>query len=641
LIEVRGFFLPKNGGGEMGNRLILGFGLLMLMFLAGTAFGKAAGAAEAPLALDTIEVTAEKISEYIKNHPQEVSVVERKEIVNRNLLNVEEVLKTMPGVEVHQSSGTASRVSIRGSGKSGGVLILLNGRPLNTNQYGGVDLNTIPIEIIESVTVFKPPVPVWLGPGASEGAINIITRDLTKSPKGMKSSSTSIMAAGGSFGLAQGSASQLLSLGGGKLLMTGSGLHRDGKRINSDKNEGNFSGYWNREDTQGKRFEINGRYYLSGFGSPGPLDNLTPNARQRYEKGSLDARMAGLMGDTGRYSLNPYLDRVWLQDRAQSGFIASLDDLKAGLKSESTWSDPAGLGDMRIGGILEQDTFDHTLAGQHQRTLMDLSGQVDRRFGSLSGTMGLRGNYTNDFQFNPGFSGGLGYAVTDKVLMRAKAGYTVNVPTFSHLYQTSHGSIDQVRGNPNLKEEKIWSYNLGLEVQFGKEQSFQVSLFRSDTRDLISFDRGADKIYRPVNVDRAWRQGMEMTCKYQWEKDLTVMLNGILQDSRNDVTGKELPYTPRTTMKMSGQYTLVPFKTKLEAALRYEGSRTSEAEALESQRLDDYFVVDLKIIQPFQIRGDHWEWFVKVDNVFNRSFQSHYGYPDDGIRFVSGFQWRF
>jgi iron complex outermembrane receptor protein len=51
------------------------------------------------------------------------------------------------------------------------VLILLNGRPLNSNNSGSMELNSIPIDIIESVTVFKPPIPVWLGPGGSDGAL--------------------------------------------------------------------------------------------------------------------------------------------------------------------------------------------------------------------------------------------------------------------------------------------------------------------------------------------------------------------------------------------------------------------------------------------------------------------------------------
>jgi len=138
---------------------------------------------QAPVMLEAITVTAEKISEYVKNHPQDVSVLEQKEIRERNILGVEEALGVMPGVDVRRSSGIGARISIRGSGKSGGVLVLLNGRPLNTSQYGNVDLGTLSIDTVKSITVFKPPVPVWLGAGASEGAISIVTHDFAPSQK--------------------------------------------------------------------------------------------------------------------------------------------------------------------------------------------------------------------------------------------------------------------------------------------------------------------------------------------------------------------------------------------------------------------------------------------------------------------------
>jgi iron complex outermembrane receptor protein len=52
-------------------------------------------------------------------------------------------------VDVKRGSGIGSRISIRGSGNSGKVLVLLNGRPLNTNQYGR--LSAIPIDMVQSI----------------------------------------------------------------------------------------------------------------------------------------------------------------------------------------------------------------------------------------------------------------------------------------------------------------------------------------------------------------------------------------------------------------------------------------------------------------------------------------------------------
>lgn len=614
--------------------------LLLVMMWSGAAWGQIAKDGQGNFALSEVVVTAERLEEYVRNHPQNVEVVERKEIVKRNLLSVEEVLKTLPGVEVQAGAGIGSRISIRGSGKSSGVLILVNGRPLNSNQNGNLDLNTIPIDLIQSVSVFKPPVPVWLGPGGSDGAIAIVTRNPAAGAE-KRQVPTTLQVSGGSFGFAEGSLSQQLAIAGGNALLSAAAKRSDGKRTNSDRNDGSLGLNWSRERETGGRIEVNGRYYEAEYGVAGPTDNLTPDARQRYRKGSLDTRYAGLLGEKGNFSVNAYGDAVYLRDRAQSGAVYALNDDKLGLKADAAWSQPEGAWDLRLGGLSEWNAFDHPLAGAHDRTRNGISGQYDRRFGALTGTLGLRGDVTNDFGFNPGFTGGLGWGVTPKLLLKAKAGYTVNVPTFEQLYQTGHGSIDQTRGNPNLQEERIWSYDLGVEYKFDKDRLLQATLFRADTRDLISSVRGADLIYRPVNIASAERQGVELTGKYGWGNGLSSEASFIWQDSRSGNTGKNLPYTPEFIAKGTLQYTVPGPATRLAGALRYEGKRFSQAENLPEQQLDEYVTVDLKLTQPFTIQKMAVDGFVKIDNLFNTAFESHYRYPDDGLRFVTGLQMKF
>jgi cobaltochelatase CobN len=595
----------------------------------------------APLVMDAITVTAERISEYVKNHPQEVTVIERGEILKRNLLNMEEALQAMPGVDVRTSAGMGSRISIRGSGKSGGVLVLLNGRPLNAGQYGGVELSTIPIDIVRSITVFKPPVPVWLGPGATEGAIYIATHDFAGASDAGKKGQTRVKTSAGSYGLAEAGISHLLQGPEGSTLLSAGANHRDGKRANSDKDSGNLTLHWDRETQESGRFEIDGRYYGSEYGAPGPTDNPTPRARQRYQSGSMDTRLKGLVGESGDYSVQAYGDLVSLRDRSQSGFISTLDEVRFGMKGENNWSQEEGLWALRLGGILERDAVDHTLTGEHHRMSSGLSAQCDGHLDPFSSTLGIRMDHTNDFGFNPGFTSGLSYALWEKALAKAHAGYSVKVPTFGQLYQPTHGSIDQVRGNRDLEEERVWNYDIGLEHRFGKERVLQATLLRAETRDLIAFSRGSDLIYRPVNLDNAFRHGMEITLKYQMEMGLGADLSCIMQDSENRETGKELPYTPGRRLKATLKYTVPDPGTRLEATFRYEGKQFSEIENRESQRLDDYMTVDVKAIQPFSVKGIAAEWFIRVDNLFDTDFEVHYGYPDDGIRFVTGINLSF
>ncbi len=91
------------------------------------------------MVMESVVVTAERIDSYIDKNPQNVVVLGSEEIEKRNMLSVEEALSSMAGVDVKKSSGIGSRISIRGSGKSSGVLVLLNGRPLKQQpiRWGG------------------------------------------------------------------------------------------------------------------------------------------------------------------------------------------------------------------------------------------------------------------------------------------------------------------------------------------------------------------------------------------------------------------------------------------------------------------------------------------------------------------------
>ncbi|MDD2464975.1 MAG: TonB-dependent receptor [Desulfobulbus sp.] len=592
--------------------------------------------------LETMVVTADRLGEYADKNPAMVEVMGRKDIESRNMLSVEEALNGMAGVDVKQSMGVGSRISIRGSGKSGGVLVLLNGRPLNSSQYGNADLSGIPVETIESITVFKPPVPVWLGSGASEGAISIVTKGNSGKKGAEKKHVTKLRGAVGSYGTVETSGSHQLQLESGATVMgSATGKHRDGKQTNKDLDSGSFMLHWNGELTDNRQLEFNGRYFTSESGSPGPLDNPTPDARQSYEKASFDSRLSGLVGATGDYVLNLYGDTIEVEDKSQSGLTSTLEDDKVGIKGEYNWNDEADRWAVRTSTILENDELDHTLSGSHNRITAGLGLQADRKWQDWTLTGGVRGDQVTGFGFNPGVSSGVHHVLGAGWVFKANLGHSVNIPTFGQLYQPSHGSIDQTRGNPDLDKEKILAADTGLEYSWGKTASLQMTLFRSETNDPILYQRGADLIYRPVNGESAWRHGLELSGKYSFSKRFSLEANLIAQDSEIEETGKELTYTPHIKSKLTVLATLPRSETRLETSLRYTGKQYSEMENIEAQQLDDYVTLDCKATQPFKLAGMQAEWFLNIENLFDTDYAIHYGYPDEGIRFLTGLNLSF
>ena len=589
-----------------------------------------------PTPLDEMVITAKRLSDYAAQNPNLVVEMGRAEINQQNLRSISEALNAMPGVEVKSSSAMGSRISIRGSGKSGGVLVLLNGRPLNGSQYGGVDLSSIPMDMVSSITVFKPPVPVWLGAGASEGAINIVTRETASRKKQKKKHATRISTAGGSHGLAEGSLSHMAGLASGNMMVSASGKHKDGRRKNSDQDSGGLAFHWDRTTEKQQQMEFDTRFYTAEYGSAGPDYNPTPDARQSYEKISADGRFSALSGTNGDFAVNLYGDRVELEDRSQSGFVSTLDNTRVGMKGEYNWSNDDAGWTTRTSAIVEYDDLDHTLSGSHHRTTLGIGTQANRKWTAVSATLGVRGDQVRDFGVNPGFSGGMSHFLSNHWTFKINSGYTVNIPTFGQLYQPSHGSIDQVRGNPDLDKEKIWSYGISLEYRQGKSRFLLVSLFRTDTWDTILYERDTSLIFQPLNGSRSWRHGLEITWKHALENGLTADANLIFQDSEITESGNELMYTPRTKLTVSLAYTLKGPGTRLESTLRYNSKQYSEMKNRKAEQLDGYCTVDAKVMQPFKVKKMQAEWFLSINNLFDTEFESHYGYPDDGIRFVSG-----
>ncbi len=590
-----------------------------------------AGGAQAVHTLEPVEVTGERLEEYVRNHPQNVVSVGRAEIEERGFLSTAEALGSLPGVDVSQRGpGLGTRIRIRGVRDTAGVLVLVNGRPLNATQYGGVNLHTIPIETVERITVYKPPVPAWLGPGATAGAVNIVTRDAREARSGAGNARLRVKARAGSYGVWGADGSVTAPGAGGSVLAAAGWGHRDGKRPNSDRDAGSGSLHWSAGEPGGTRYNLDLRLYHARQGAPGPTDNPTPDARQHYDKGSVDLRLEALAGEIGEVSLKAFADGVRLEDRPQTAEAATLETWKAGLKEETLWSPPDGAWALRAGGLYQHHQVVHTLTGVHHRDEVSLHGQLDRDLGRVTASLGGRADYASDFGWFPGLTGGVSWSAGPRTSLKLNAGHAVGFPTFGQLYQPSHGSLDQVRGNPDLDPERTASADLTLEHRPGRDRSVSASVFASRTADKIGYRRGADLVYRPENLSAARRHGVEVAVKER-VGPAAVDLSYVWVVTRNDDTGGELAYAPRHTLRLTAKGVLPP-GTRLEATLRAASPQYSEVENRDDTRIAGYATVDVQAVQPFTVGGRPVELLLRVRNLFDAGFEFHHGYPDDGFR---------
>lgn len=136
------------------------------------------GNAKESIELDSVTVAAQKSS--LMN--ADYQVFERETFINR-YQNLSSFLQQQNGLQVQQAGGLGNPalISIRGANSSQTTL-LINGIKANNSQFGGYDLNTIPLNQIEAIEISRSGSSFDLADHAIGGTINIITRQGEERP---------------------------------------------------------------------------------------------------------------------------------------------------------------------------------------------------------------------------------------------------------------------------------------------------------------------------------------------------------------------------------------------------------------------------------------------------------------------------
>jgi len=135
--------------------------------------------------LEAIEVTGSRIRRTDYETAQPVLVVSRDDIERSGLTSIGDLLQNLPqagaalNTAFNNGGDGSTEIDLRNLG-SGRVLVLVNGRRwvngLSQLRSNSVDLNTIPISIIESIEVLKDGASAVYGSDAIAGVVNIKTR---------------------------------------------------------------------------------------------------------------------------------------------------------------------------------------------------------------------------------------------------------------------------------------------------------------------------------------------------------------------------------------------------------------------------------------------------------------------------------
>ncbi|MGO9255320.1 MAG: TonB-dependent receptor plug domain-containing protein [Bryobacteraceae bacterium] len=452
---------------------------------------------------------------------------------NPLLLNtIVDVLRLDPSLDLQERApdGVQTDLSIRGSNFEQ-TLVLLNGMRLNDVQSGHHDMDIpVPLDAVSRVEVMEGSGSTIYGSDASGGVINIITAP----PEGWEAR---LRTAFGSFGTNQ----ERLSVSGGTAKISEQlSFSRDfstGFIPDRDYRNLQFASLTHYQTSLGA-----GNATLAYMDHPFGADQFYGPYNSWEDTKTWFAGFEQAVGDntTADFSYRRHSDL----------FVLLRDDPEYYTNHHSDESEQADVrhhqslftGATLFYGVeaLHESIVSNNL-GDHSRSRAAVYGAVDfralKRF-SLSVSAREEVYRTWSGELCPTVAGG--YWLSRRVKLRASASRAFRIPTYTDLYYEDPANL----GNPNLRPERAWTYEGGLDWIPTSRWRGGLTVFQRRERDGIDYWRASpDDLWQALNIDNLNFTGAEAALDYTPARGQTLDFRySVLHGSEDTVPVGETKY---------------------------------------------------------------------------------------------------
>jgi vitamin B12 transporter len=597
---------------------------------------------------------------------ENVSIVTAGEIEAMHVQRLPEVLSRLPGIHVSLLSpdfNGASAVYVQGS-REQDVLVLIDGVRLYSTMSGDADISHIPLRIIKRIEVIKgPSSSVW---GSSQGGvINIITRDTGTSAK----PSGSVAGEYGERGVADyeadlaGKAERL-----GYYLYAGQqesdGLRND-RYYDSSQAYGKLSyGLPNRE---GKLtftgLAVDPHFRTGDFPTDGFFPAFSQDSRDRSY--FMTANYDTLIGEACHLNIGTrQYERTFIQDQTVLAanpasytpgsifYLSNWHEKSQGTNFLLTGSD--SLQQLSLGGEINRSRMETVTdfgpwAQQFKPAQYESKPGAEEtwglfvndtlRFNRFTLIPGIRYDHRNISESMVSPSLGVTFQLRPDTLLRATVSRGFEYPALSFLV----GGGVYSNPNPDLKAERVTSYQLGVESHAISGISLKLTAFDHRITDFWQWWQATPDFTQGhyQNGGTSERLGMEAEVETNPWHSLTLVANStyIVQDSVASVP------------ELSDSDTVNDSSTAANLILRYNDQKDWHGE------LACQYVWWFSSDTPAQSRDPIWslnlgrtvyraagfsaDLYAKVNNLFNGNSEINPLYPIPNRWWLAGMRVNF
>ena len=229
------------------------------------------------------------------------------------------------------------------------------------------------------------------------------------------------------------------------------------------------------------------------------------------------------------------------------------------------------------------------------------------------------------------------------LMAKASVSRNFRFPTLNDLYFLPGG-------NPDLKRESGWTYDLGVSFAVGKEDVYSltgsVNWFDSHVKDWILWLPTTKGFFSPRNVKDVHAYGTELKSDFNvalsknWHLDVNGTLSwtpsineGEPMSPADQSVGKQLPYVPEWSSSITGRLSWKRWSLLYKWCYYSERFTMSSNDITLTGKLPAYFMNNLTLERGVSLKWAELSLKGAVNNLFNEEYLSVLSRPMPGINF--------